>query len=91
MGAMDYCFLVELAGGRFGFAFCKSDGIELERARAEVARVLSEVKGEETFTAPYLGLLDYREMDREIGRHLHLFEKHDPVWLLLFAKQGEAR
>jgi hypothetical protein len=91
MSRQDHCFLLELPGNCVGMAFCSSDGIGLGRARDEVARVLADVKGLSAVRAPYLGRLDYREMDEEIGQLLHLFEKHDPVWLLPFAAGGETR
>jgi hypothetical protein len=91
MSRQDHCFLLELPRNGVGMAFCRSDGIGLERARNEVARVLADVKGLPGVRAPYLGRLDYRDMDEEIGQLLHLFEKHDPVWLLLFAAGRETR
>lgn len=91
MARVDHCFLLDLPGNRTGLAFCSSEGFDTERARAEVARVLVEVKREPDFRAPYLGLLNYREMDEEIGSYLHLFEKHDPVWLLIFVGARETR
>lgn len=71
-------------------AFCSSDGISLERARSEVAKVL-KAKGVAEPRAPYLGMLDYDEMDEAVADSLHLFEKHDPVWLFILPNAAATR
>ncbi len=80
----DHVFFFEQKQGKWGMAFCESEGYDRDQARKEVVLILHRhLNAAALKSLNYLGMLDYREMDPGIQEQLHYFIKFDPVWVLL--------
>lgn len=83
MSRRDHVFLLGLHDQKIGMTFCKFDGYDKAQARIATEYVLEKVKGFNSYSLNYLGVLSYEDMDPGIKDQLHHFEKYDPVWLLI--------
>lgn len=83
MSKKDFVYFLTIPDDdKLAIAFCNSENDTPHSAKQKINQVLMK-KGLESYQLSYLGLLDYREMDRSISNHLHFFEKYGEVWLLL--------
>ncbi|WP_174735212.1 hypothetical protein [Mesobacillus harenae] len=83
MAKKDFVYFLKILGTeKLAFAFCASAENTPTSAKQKIQLVL-ESKNIDSYQLSYLGLLDYHDMDQSIKDHLHFFEIHGDVWLLL--------